>query len=364
MMMKVLHTIRKYFCYCGIEKEEFRAVKKNAYVSNFEVWRILHFLMDLVLAAMFLASFANDFLGMNMFVYMGGLIYSVLATVLFFVLKKDSIIAQFLIYLSISVLFLFGCFITANKPNIPAITFIAFLLLTPMFMIDKPYFMSIELIVASTVFLIWMYFVKTPEIWRVDLVNTIVFTFVGIMIHIIVNSIRIKEFVLIRKINIQKDIDELTGLKNKGALSRAINKFLQNGSSDKGLFFVLDIDYFKKINDTYGHDEGDVILTELGAFLKGKFTGDEIVGRFGGDEFIIFIKDIDDPYYAETVALDIHSRVPECIKLPGGEEGINVSMGVAIYRGEEKNYSEIFKKADIALYKVKADRSLKFDIYD
>ena len=47
-MSKTLRTIRNYFCYCGIEKEEFRAVKKDAYVANFETWRVLHIVMDLV----------------------------------------------------------------------------------------------------------------------------------------------------------------------------------------------------------------------------------------------------------------------------------------------------------------------------
>ena len=50
-------------------------------------------------------------------------------------------------------------------------------------MIDKPYFMSIELVVASIVFLVWMYFVKDPNVWKADLMNTIIFTLVGIMIH-------------------------------------------------------------------------------------------------------------------------------------------------------------------------------------
>ena len=362
-MIKTLRIIRNYFCYCGIERAEFREVKKNAYVSNFEIWRILHLLMDFTFAVLFVSSIVSGFMAVNRVFYLVALLYSMAATVFFFVLKKDSIVPQFIIYLSISVLFLFACFITQNKPNVPAITFIAFLLITPMFMLDKPFFIAIELLVASTIFLIWMYFVKDPETWRMDLTNTIVFTFVGIVIHVIVNSIRIKQFVLIRKINIQKDIDELTGLKNKAALTRAINHHVNHGSN-KGIFIVLDIDYFKKINDTYGHDVGDVILTELGAFLKSQFVNDEIVGRFGGDEFIIFIKDINDKEYAIKVAERISSGVSQSIKLPGGDKSISVSMGIALYHGWEKNYSEIFKKADVALYETKADRKIKYSLHE
>ena len=362
--MKVLRLIRNYICYCGIEKQEYKEVKKYAYVSNFDVWRILHFLMVAAFGTMAILSFTIPYLSSAKFIYLGGFGYSVLATILFFVLKKESVVGQLLIYLSISVLFLFGAFITLDKPNTPAMAFVAFLLITPVFMIDKPYFMSIELTAASAIFLVWMYFVKDPEVWKIDLVNTIAFTVIGIFVHIIVNSFRIKEFVLIKKINIQKDLDDLTGLKNKSGLTREINEFVTKNTTGKGLFFVLDIDYFKTINDTYGHDVGDNILMELGAILKQKFDNNTIVGRFGGDEFIIFIKNTDEVHVASRVATEIYNEVSEAIKLPNNGEKLTVSMGIAIYHGEEKNYSEIFKKADMALYKTKANRKIKYSIFE
>ena len=363
-MKKALRTLRNYICYCGIEKEEFKAVKKDAYVSNFEVWRVLHILMDVAFAVLFAFSLANDFVANNRFFYLGALIYSAIATVFFFILKKDSLIAQLLIYLSISVLLLFGAFITSNKPSTPAITFIAFLLITPMFMIDRPYYMSLELFCASTVFSIWMYFVKDPDVWAADLMNTISFTLIGIVIHILVNSSRIKEFVLIEKIKKQKDSDELTGLMNKSALTGTINKFMDDEANKKGTLFILDIDYFKTINDKYGHDVGDRVLQELGAYLREKFPDKEIVGRFGGDEFVMFLKNTTNSKAALTTAKEIVEETSERIKLPDEETRFSLSIGIAIYHGEEKNYSELFKKADIALYKTKANREVKYSLYE
>ena len=362
--MKLLRKIRNYFCYCGLEKNEYHDVKKSAYISNFEIWRILHLMMAVIFLALSIASFINDFMGMNKWFYVGAFAYSLVATLLFFLVKKkDALWPQFVIYLSISVLLLFGCFVTSNKPDMPAITFIALLVITPMFMIDKPYFMSLELIVAATVYLVWMYFVKNPTTFKVDLANIIIFTFVGIFIHVITNSVRIKEFMLIKVINMQKDTDELTGLKNKAALTREIGEFVESSDENKGLFFVLDINYFKAINDTYGHDEGDVVLNKLGKYFKEKFVNDEIVGRFGGDEFIIFIKNTDDIEYAKKVALEVYREVEETIKLPDEKESITISIGIAVYQGQEKHYSDIFKKADVALYKTKDNRSLKYSIY-
>lgn len=361
--MRVLRILRNYLCYCGIEKNEYNAIKKDAYVSNFRIWRILHCLMAVVFAFLLIDSVFNDLLLQNMVFYFAAFIYSIVITCVFFFMKEDSIIAQLLIYLSISFLFLFAAFITRNNSDFPATTFVVMLIISPMFMIDKPYFMAIELLAASVVFLVWMYNVKPYAVWQMDFVNIAVFSTVGFVIHTISNSIRIKEFVLTREINLQKDMDELTGLKNKGALTRDINKFMADPSNNKGIFFILDIDRFKMINDTYGHDVGDSVIHQLGNFLNGYFTKGETVGRFGGDEFIFFVKNVNDDDTAVKTARDIVTGVPEHIALPDKERKVNVSIGIAIYNGIEKNYSEIFKKADMALYCAKSERAEGYKIY-
>ena len=363
--MKILRTLRNYICYCGIEKDEYNALKKKeAYVSNFNIWRVLHFLMTVMFGGLFAISMFSHLMGINRVFYLIAFIYSAMAYCSFLVLKKDSLIAQLIIYLSISMLFLFSGFITQNKPDIPATSFIVFLLITPMFMIDKPYFMAIELCTASTVFLIWMHSVKPYTVWRYDLINVVIFTVLGILLHIITNSIRIREFVLKRRINIQKDMDEMTGLKNKGSLTREINEYLAKGSAGRGILFILDVDQFKLINDTYGHDVGDSVICQLGEFLGGMFTDGEIVGRFGGDEFIVFIRDKEDPDSARRIADEIIAGVSENVKLPDKNRKVSISIGIAIYRGQERNYSEIFKKADTALYQSKSDPENRFCIFE
>ena len=359
--MNGLKTIRNYICYCGIEKDEYNSLKKEAYISNFTIWRVLHCLLAAVFGFLFVSSMSVDIMELNRPFYFIAFIYSAAAACLFlFKLKKDSVIAQLVIYLSISLLLVFGCLISQTNPGSTATTFIVILLLTPLFMIDKPYFMAFEIIAASVIYLYWMYNIKPYNIWQLDLGNTIVFSFVSIFLHMLSNSIRIKQFVLAREITIQKDTDELTGLKNKGAMTREINGFLADGSKNKGIMLVLDIDHFKAVNDTYGHDAGDMVIRKLGDFLKQQFTGDEIVGRFGGDEFIVFIKDNDEAAFAEKKAKEIIDNVSEYVVLPEISEPVSVSAGIAIYRGVEKNYSEIFKKADMALYKSKSDRTVKY----
>ena len=320
--------------------------------------------MAAVFCFLYLASLQYRMMEINRWFYLIGFLYFICAIACFFVLKNDSITAQFLIYISMSFLFLFACFINLNKPEYNATTFVVLLVLTPMFMIDKPYFMTIELSVAAAIFLIWMHGVKPLDVWQVDFVNVIIFTAVGSFLNVIANSLRIREFVLTRKIRIQRDMDEMTGLRNKGSLTREINEFLEDNATDKGLLFVLDVDRFKSINDIYGHDVGDDVIIQLGGLLGRRFSNHEIVGRFGGDEFFVFIKNTNDLDSARKTAEDLVEEVSKSALLPNNEKGVSISIGIAAYNGHENNYSELFKKADIAMYKAKADPKNRFYIYE
>jgi diguanylate cyclase (GGDEF)-like protein len=360
--MNLLKKLRNYICYCGIEKEEYNKVKKDAYASNYDIWKILHYLMIVVFGFLFVVSLFTDLIEMNRMYYFLLLLYSVFAVVIFHFLDKREMPAQFVIYASIIALLLFGCMITQNKPDKPATTFLVLLIITPMFMIDKPYFMTVVLLGSSSIYLVWMYFVKSYETWSFDVVNIVTYTAIGIFLHVISSSIRIKEFVLTRKINIQKDTDELTGINNKAAVTRGINEYLKDKSQNKGVMIILDVDRFKAINDNYGHDVGDSVISQMGTLLKRQFVNDEIIGRFGGDEFLVFVKNTDSKETAAIIADNVISDAAKNIKVVDGYS-VSVSLGMAIYQGEENNYSEIFKKADIALYRAKADKEKRYCIY-
>ena len=342
--------MRNYFFYCGIEKDEYNAVKRNVYISNFIIWRSLHIFLAVVFGLLFFASILIDFISFNRALYFGAFFYSTLAISFFFYFEKDSIAAQLLIYLSISMLFIFSCFLTKNNPTVPGTTFIALLLITPIFMIDKPFWMTIELVVASTVYLLWMHKIKPENIWATDLVNVIIFTVVGTFLNIIANSIRIREFILTREINIQKDTDDMTGLKNKGALTRDIDSFLADPSTNKGFMFMMDIDRFKAINDTWGHDVGDCVIIQLGNYLHSKVKSDEILGRFGGDEFNL-VAELDDDSAANEICDAVQAELKKRVatfKFP-----LALSIGYADNVTGVETLPEFFARADKRLYEQK-----------
>ena len=107
------------------------------------------------------------------------------------------------------------------------------------------------------------------------------------------------------------ETDQLTGLYNKVTTERKIKEYFEENPNSQSLLFVLDIDNFKKINDTMGHAFGDEVLREIGQGLKQQFRASDIIGRAGGDEFIILLKHVtEDQIQLEKAKEEIHSYRP------------------------------------------------------
>lgn len=149
-------------------------------------------------------------------------------------------------------------------------------------------------------------------------------------------------------------IDKLTGLDNRYAITNYIDNKLRD-IKDNETFSVsfLDVDNFKLINDTYGHDFGDDIISQLGSRLK-FFVSDSIhIGRFGGDEFIITVSGYDDIPHLYSIYEDVRIAMKDTILINGISIILTISMGVSLYAIHSTNRHELIKLADIALYEAK-----------
>ena len=143
--------------------------------------------------------------------------------------------------------------------------------------------------------------------------------------------------------------DELTGLPNRRAfLSKSENliSLSKRHNLPYGLF-VIDIDHFKKINDLYGHDEGDNVLEQMGEAFKTFGRKQDLLARYGGEEFLLLVAECNTGT-AEKLANQLH-KLANRIKV--GNQKIELSIGVRL--GTE-SFNEAFKQADSALYKAKS----------
>jgi diguanylate cyclase (GGDEF)-like protein/PAS domain S-box-containing protein len=145
--------------------------------------------------------------------------------------------------------------------------------------------------------------------------------------------------------------DELTGLLNKAATQRFIENSL-TGDTPCALY-VIDVDHFKSINDNLGHMFGDTVLAEVGGILKRLFRSSDIIGRIGGDEFMVLLKNAGDPAMILDKAEALNQCLNQALCDQIGNYTISGSIGVAVYPRDGSTYSELFKKADIALYRAK-----------
>lgn len=147
--------------------------------------------------------------------------------------------------------------------------------------------------------------------------------------------------------------DALTGIKNKETLKTEITNYLaKDKSQHTGALFMIDVDNFKMVNDLNGHVIGDEVLKAFGTLLKESFTIDDIVGRAGGDEFIVFVKEIEDETQAQKKAEEVCQKIRE-IYIEDFKGSISCSIGIAFYPKHGTTFKTLYNLADQALYQTK-----------
>jgi diguanylate cyclase (GGDEF)-like protein len=160
------------------------------------------------------------------------------------------------------------------------------------------------------------------------------------------------------------DTDQLTGLTNKLATERQIKEYIESKPSGRGVLVLVDVDNFKKINDPMGHAFGDEVLRQLGLRLRNLYRVSDVVGRVGGDEFMVFLKDVQDPAVMKREANKIITffagfEVGEYVKY-----SVTGSLGAAIYGQDARTFEDLYKRADEALYKSKRNGKNQLHFYD
>ena len=191
--------------------------------------------------------------------------------------------------------------------------------------------------------------------FRGPIVNLTVKISISIAVALIIITainilVRIKASEHSKVLEDKADTDLLTDLNNKMATERKIREYMEKYPDKQGVLFVLDVDNFKKINDTMGHAFGDEVLRSLAVRLQSMFRATDIVGRTGGDEFMVFLKDIREISMIEREGKKIEQffhqfEVGEYVKY-----SVTASVGAAVFPGDGKSFEELYKAADNALY--------------
>lgn len=177
-----------------------------------------------------------------------------------------------------------------------------------------------------------------------------------------INSKKLKEISLEYK----AQRDDLSGMYNKSATETLIAEYLESpeGKGKTHALLMIDLDNFKRINDSYGHSFGDWVLSNISMQIRGLFRGTDIVGRVGGDEFVAFIKNISDGDVVALKCAQLSEAINSTYHSESGECSVTGSIGVALYPYHGASFKELYRKADSALYESKDGGKNMYTLYE
>lgn len=159
--------------------------------------------------------------------------------------------------------------------------------------------------------------------------------------------------------------DGLTALPNRSLFNKLLSQALRQAQRNHKQLAVafIDLDRFKQINDTLGHEAGDQLLKEVANRLKACLRDSDTVARLGGDEFVVLLTELEEEKYAATVAQKLITTIAKPFVLLGQEFRITASIGISTYPLDGADEQTLTKNADIAMYQAKDDGKNNFQFY-
>lgn len=163
-----------------------------------------------------------------------------------------------------------------------------------------------------------------------------------------------------QKLVIAAKMDQMTMLLNRETSMEYISEILENEPDNLHVLLMLDVDNFKNLNDTLGHQVGDEFLIALAAELKKIFRESDVVGRIGGDEFFALMRNVSERKTIEKKANDILKIIKKVADKYPPEINLSGSIGISLFPGNGRTLDDLYNKADDALYEAKRSGKNKF----
>ena len=169
-----------------------------------------------------------------------------------------------------------------------------------------------------------------------------------------------------RQIQYQANHDSLTGLTNRYLFNDRLKHALKKAKRNNSILAVLfiDLDHFKQVNDSYGHDMGDQLLVEVTSLLNKTVRAEDTIARMGGDEFVIMIEDFKDVFDASILSGKIIQSFSNSIAINEHDLYVSCSIGISLYPHNGQTSEDLLKQADAAMYKAKHEGRNNYQFYN
>ena len=157
--------------------------------------------------------------------------------------------------------------------------------------------------------------------------------------------------------------DTMTGLLNRSSILQQIEDYLSgDGANGRHALFMIDLDNFKQVNDTFGHLSGDSVIRDSADAIRGTFRNTDLIGRMGGDEFMALMKDADSEQSVRRKAEDLIQALQFSSRSHKLELELTASVGVTLFTAGEKDLNDLYSEADAALYRSKKAGKNRFSV--
>ena len=363
--MKTIKKLARSFWYGNYDAETFQELHAEIVDTNLFLLKRVSMAFIMIAVLPFTISLFIRELSDALILYAALVILSILTQLLcrvFLPFHRRWIMPVF----SLFYMFLMAIVITLDvlfQMSIPTVAFCVLLAIMPVFMLNNPGKIALISLLPATAFCIATTLIKANDIAVIECVNCVTFYTVGFFVGRHYNNTKIEEIITRNRLEHLSETDTLTNLYTRGAIEKKIYEHLtqRHGLS---VMMLMDIDNFKQINDTFGHQYGDKLLTDIASALKGAFRNTDYISRLGGDEFIVFLPSIPGKEWMEFKANQVVELLRRTYTHDGKTCSISVSMGLAFSENGRGTYDELYKNADRAMYRAKHGGKNRYCIFE
>ncbi|MBR1816205.1 MAG: GGDEF domain-containing protein [Lachnospiraceae bacterium] len=333
--------IKKYLLYAGVERDEYEQVKESIVKGNRNIALVFSSVAVVLIGVMLTLSFILEDFGRSKPVYIFGTILSACIFLVAVGAKKYKGLSYLAVYMAESVFLIYGIVIgTVTRPEQQTVTFMVMMLLIPLIFVDRPIRMGGCTLFYIIVFIVAAIHTKTPDILAVDVTDAIIFGILAIASGTIVICVKVKSYVLEKKLQIMSETDQPTGLNNWNSYEWRLDSYPKLCRKSICCIYV-DVNGLHQLNNTEGHKAGDEMLQFIAKEVQTQF-GTKDTYRIGGDEFVAFALDVSEDYVKDkldqltSVVTDAHYHVAIGYELQDND----IQMNLLISNAEAKMYAD------------------------